>query len=67
MVETLKLASRAKGVSPAELNELTTWKGAPWAWLFKNPKGTGYCDRWGYSFEKLAGEGRAVRYHVVKL
>jgi nucleotide-binding universal stress UspA family protein len=38
VVEILKLASRAKGVSPAELNELTKWKGAPWKWLFANPK-----------------------------
>lgn len=47
VVEILKLASRPNGVSPRELNTLTTWKGAPWKWLFSNPKGNGYCDRWG--------------------
>jgi hypothetical protein len=67
VVEILKLASRAKGVSPAELNELTTWKGAPWRWLFSNPKKNGYCDRWGYSFEVVKIEDRGVRYHVAKL
>jgi hypothetical protein len=30
VVPILKLASRPKGVSPAELNALTKWKGAPW-------------------------------------
>jgi hypothetical protein len=66
MVEAiLKLASRAKGVTPAELNELTKWKGAPWKWLFKNPKGTGYCDRWGYSFEVVHEDG--AHYKVAKL
>jgi hypothetical protein len=66
MVEAiLKLASRAKGVSPAELNELTKWKGAPWKWLFKNPKGNGYCDRWGYSFEVLHDDN-GTHYKVAK-
>lgn len=51
VVEILKLSCRAKGVTPEELNALTKWKGAPWKWLFKNPKKTGYCDRWGYTFE----------------
>ena len=51
-VEILKLASRAKG------------KGAPWKWIFSNPKGTGYCDRWGYKFKVLDEDG--TRYHVVK-
>ncbi len=46
VVEILKLASRAKGASPAELNALTKWKGAPWKWLFATPKKNGYCDRW---------------------
>lgn len=66
VVEILKLASRPSGVSPAELNQLTTWKGAPWKWLFSNPKGTGYCDRWGYAFTVLKTED-GVRYHVAKI
>jgi hypothetical protein len=65
VVEILKLASRAKGVSPAELNELTQWKGAPWKWLFSNPKNNGYCDRWGYKF-KVESTDDGVRYHVEK-
>jgi hypothetical protein len=65
VVEILKLASRTKGVSPAELNELTTWKGAPWKWLFSNPKKNGYCDRWGYKFEAVNGD-EGVRYFVIK-
>jgi hypothetical protein len=52
VVEILKLASRAKG------------KGAPRKWLFSDPKGTGYCDRWGYKFKVLDEDG--TRYHVVK-
>jgi hypothetical protein len=66
VVEILKLASRTKGVSPAELNTLTKWKGAPWKWLFKNPKGNGYCDRWGYSFKVLQQDDGTVRYQVAK-
>jgi hypothetical protein len=68
VVKILALASRKNGVSPAELNALTTWKGAPWKWLFSNPKKTGYCDRWGYRFKVLTekDDPRAVRYHVVK-
>lgn len=65
VVEILKLASRAKGVSPQELNDLTKWKGAPWKWLFQNPKKTGYADRWGYKFEVLNVDGE-TRYKVVK-
>ena len=64
----MKLAARTKGVSPTELNELTKWKGAPWKWLFSNPKGNGYCDRFGYKFWITTEEdnARAVRYHVEK-
>ncbi|WP_342235000.1 hypothetical protein [Inquilinus sp. OTU3971] len=51
-------------MTPAELNELTSWKSAPWRWLFSNWQGTGYCDRWGYSREVRKGEGRRVSYHV---
>jgi hypothetical protein len=65
VVEILKLASRPNGVSPGELNKLTTWKGAPWKWLFSNPKGNGYYDRWGYSFAVLKTDD-GVRYQVVK-
>jgi hypothetical protein len=46
----------------------TKWKGAPWEWLFSNPKKTGYCDRWGYKLTLLTDKenARAVCYHVVK-
>lgn len=72
VVDILKLASRENGVSPAELNKLTEWTGAPWKWLFQNPKKTGYCDRWGYKFEVFEiepkdGKGRAeTRYKTTK-
>jgi hypothetical protein len=63
----LKLASRAKGVTPAELNKLTEWKGAPWKWLFSNAKGTSYCDRWGYKVKVLADKDDPPKaYQVVK-
>lgn len=64
-IEILKLASRAKGVSPSELRELTKWKGVPWKWTFSNPKKTGYCDRFGYTFEVLDVDGE-TRYKVTK-
>jgi hypothetical protein len=60
VTEILRLASRAKGVTPAELNALTGWKGAPWKWLFSNPKGTGYCDRWGYKVRVLTPTRRTL-------
>jgi hypothetical protein len=56
-------------VSPQKLNELTEWRGAPWKWLFSNPKKTGYADRWGYKFTVLqpdAENKRLVRYKVEK-
>lgn len=58
MTETLiKLAQRAKGVTPAELNETSQWKGAPWKWLFSNSKGTGWAQKRGLKFrvEKVDG------------
>lgn len=65
VAEIIKLACRAKGVTPAELNELTNWKGAPWKWLMSNPKGTGFADRWGYTLETVR-DGRAVTYKMTK-
>lgn len=65
VVEILKLSSRENGVSPAQLNELTKWKGAPWKWLFSNPKKTGYCDRWNYSFKVIDKDGE-TRYKTEK-
>src|SRR5579862_759300 len=65
VVEILKLSSRENGVSPAQLNELTKWKGAPWKWLFSNPKKTGYCDRWGYTFKVVDFNGE-TRYKTEK-
>lgn len=61
----MKLSSRANGVTPAELNKLTEWKGALWKWLFQNPKRTGYCDRWGYSFEVIKGD-KGTHYKTTK-
>lgn len=65
VAKILELASRAEGVTPAELNETTNWRGAPWKWLFKNPKGTGYCDRHGFTFQ-VQKEGRRTTYRVEK-
>lgn len=65
-VKILELAARKGGVTPAELNKLTKWRGAPWRWLFQNPKGAGWCDRFGYKFEVIEpskGDGR-VAYKV---
>lgn len=67
VVEILKLASHASGASRADLDALTKWKGAPWKWLFSNPKKNGYCDRFGYSFEVIEGKEGETRYKVVKL
>jgi hypothetical protein len=66
VVDILKLASRSNGVSREELNTLTKWSGAPWKWLFKNPKGTGYCDRWGYTLRIAEGKDGETRYCVTK-
>lgn len=60
------LAMRPEGVSPAELNEVSKWNGAPWRWLFSNWQKTGWCDRRGLGFEVIKGEGRRVAYHVTK-
>src|SRR5262249_8855643 len=62
--KSLKLTSRKDGVSPAELNKVTEWKGAPWKWLFSNPKGNGYCDRWGYKFKVTRTDDGETRYCV---
>jgi hypothetical protein len=66
VAEILKLASRAQGASRDELNALTKWKGAPWKWLFSNPKKSGYCDRWGYRLRVEEGKNGEARYHVTK-
>jgi hypothetical protein len=34
--------------------------------LFKNPKGTGYCDRHGYTLRIEEGKDGEVRYCVTK-
>lgn len=59
----IELALRPEGVTPAELNELTEWKGAPWKWLFSNPKGTGFADRWGYKLSVMKN-GRSASYRL---
>jgi len=61
--ELVKLALRDKGVTPAQLNEHSKWKGAPWKWFFSNPKKTGVADRFGYKL-KVERDGRAVTYHL---
>ena len=61
--ECIRLALRKNGVTPAELNEFTGWKGAPWRWLYSNPKNNGWADRFGYKLEVLR-EGRAVHYRL---
>jgi hypothetical protein len=66
VVDILKLASRPNGASREELNTLTEWSGAPWKWLFKNPKGTGYCDRHGYTLRTIEGKDGEVRYCTTK-
>lgn len=59
------LCSRDEGATPAELNEMTKWKGAPWKWLLSNPKGTGLADRYGYELI-VTKDGRNSIYHLVK-
>jgi hypothetical protein len=61
--ELVKLALREKGVTPAQLNEHSEWKGAPWKWFFSNPKKTGVADRFGYKL-RVEREGRAVTYFL---
>jgi hypothetical protein len=62
----LRLASRRNGASRAELIDLTGWSAAPWRWLFRNPKKTGYCDRRGLRLKVIEGRDGEVRYRVVK-
>lgn len=73
--DILKLASRTNGASAEELNALTAeksstghaWKGTPWKWSFENPKGNGWCQRWGYSLALLDDKKTGVRrYKVTK-
>lgn len=61
----IELAQRSEGVTRAQLNEVTQWKGAPWKWLLQNPKGTGFADRWGYTLETIKN-GRSVTYKLTK-
>ena len=61
--ELVKLACRASGVTPAQLNEHSKWKGAPWKWFFSNPKKTGVADRFGFKL-KVERDGRAVTYFL---
>jgi len=59
-------SSRKNGATRAELVELTGWSGAPWKWLFANPKGNGYCDRHGYHFEVIQRASGEVAYKVTR-
>lgn len=62
--ECIALALRPEGVTVAELNELTQWKGAPWSWNFSNPKGTGWSQKYGYGFRSAKGDDKRVRYYL---
>ena len=64
--QILNMAARKNGVSRAELNELTGWRGAPWKWLFSNKHKTGFCDRWRFTFRVVDGVD-GVRYCVAPL
>lgn len=64
VAKIIDLAVREEGVTPAELNTLTNWKGAPWKWLFSNWKGTGYADRWGYNLI-VTKNAKKVAYKLV--
>ena len=64
--ELIALALRPEGVTTAELNEVSRWKGAPWRWNFHNPKGNGWAQRFGYGFRVEKGEGRQVRYFLTQ-
>jgi hypothetical protein len=39
---------------------------APWKWLFKNPKQTGYCDRHRYTLKIIEGKDGETRYVTTK-
>jgi hypothetical protein len=56
--ELVKLALRAKGVTPAQLYEHSKWSGKPWRWWF-----TKVADRFGYTL-KVKRDGRAVTYFL---
>ncbi len=71
VADCLKLAARSRGdrrlgVDATELNETTKWTGAPWKWLFHNPKNTGWCQRWGYDLTVFTGADGEKRYFVEK-
>jgi hypothetical protein len=65
--ECIALALRREGVTVAELNDLTQWKGAPWSWNFSNPKGTGWAQKYGYGFRSAKGEEKRVRYYLTAI
>ena len=48
-LQIIEACCRKGGATPAYLNDMTKWKKAPWKWLMSNPKGTGLCDRYGYT------------------
>lgn len=61
----VQMCSRPEGATPTDLNELTNWSKAPWRWLLSNRKGTGFAERFGYSFE--ASKDQATRGVIYKL
>lgn len=66
--QVIAAAKREEGVTAAELRDLTGWTKAPWRWLFTNPKGTGWADKYGLDFasvmEKDANNRRQARYFL---
>jgi hypothetical protein len=62
--DVIALAMRPEGATVAELVALTGWTKAPWSWNFTNPQGTGWCQKFGYTFRSEKGEDRKVRYFL---
>lgn len=62
--DVIALAMRPEGATVAELVALTGWTKAPWSWNFTNPQGTGWCQKFGYTFRAEKGEDRKVRYFL---
>lgn len=63
----IALCSRPEGATPAQLNELTNWSKAPWKWLLQNRKGTGFCDRFGYTLTDRDEGSKAAIYRMTKI
>lgn len=55
---------RPEGATPAYLNKLTNWHGAPWKWYLSNRKGTGVADKYGYVLNVIPTDEGGVSYHL---